>query len=153
SRIQQSRRARRCRAGKAKDCSLVQASEPRDRADAHALKHHRKSFCRNFGRRVVGSQLGFGFREGRFAGDAAIPLDVALSVAPELACSVIAAFACHGGFPLRSGGENATIELRSESWPIPAIRISPAQRLQPEDGALSYSVKLVRWLDGNFHRG
>lgn len=95
--IEKLSRSLRCRVHQSQNRVLVKSGQPRDRADAHALKHHGKGFRGNVRRGVVCAQLGSRLRESDFAGNATIPLNAALSVGSKSADYVVTALAGHIG--------------------------------------------------------
>lgn len=93
--IEQLPRPLRCRIHERQNRVLVKSGESRDRADAHALKHHCESFGGNIRRGVVGSELWFVLGERDLASSAAVSLDSALAVSSEFTNDVITTLACH----------------------------------------------------------
>ncbi len=132
----------RCRFHECQNRVLVHSSEALDCADAHSLKHHGKSLRRRLRVGVVVAEFGSGFRKGEFAGNAAIPLNMALSVGAKLTDYVVTAFAGHDVFPLRFSGESATISLRLDLWLTPRFGLAPPP-VDAGSGALTY--KLLNW--------
>jgi hypothetical protein len=83
----------------------------------------------------VGPELGFVLGERGFAGRAAIPLDVALAIAPKLASRVVTAFAGHVISPLALCGETSHNILESRAWVTPRFGL-PRNLLEQEAGRL-----------------
>jgi hypothetical protein len=134
-RVQLRFRPLRCRQHQRQNRTLVQSSQPGDGANAHSLKHHRKGFSGNLGIGVVGSEFGFVLGERNFAGCAAIPLNVALSVAAKLAGRVVTAFARHVISPLALSGETSHNIFGSRAWFTPRFGL-PRNLFKQEAGRL-----------------
>ena len=82
------------------DRADVKAGQPRDRADRHPLKHHRKSFRGGLRIGVVGSNLGSRFRKRGLAVRAAVTLNVALAVCAKFTGGIVVATLAGHGFSL-----------------------------------------------------
>ncbi len=139
----------RCRGHQRQNRVLVQSSEPRDRADAHALKHHGKGFRSGLRVGVVRPHFGSGFGERYFAGNAAIPLNAALSVGSKPADYVITTSARHGLFPLAFSLGKAQNQVDGREIGLPGFCLAPTS-VSAEAGALR--VNGLWWFDTEFHR-
>src|SRR5271157_224510 len=103
---------------------LVQARESRDCADAHALKHHRKGFRSGFRVGVVRPDLRSRFGECEFAGNAAIPLDSALSVGSKSADYVVTTLAGHIGLDFLARQADDLLEVGIAAYPACRLALS-----------------------------
>lgn len=143
----------RCRVHQRQNRVAVHFGEPFDCANAHSFQHQGKNLCGGFRRGVVGSELGFVLGKRNFAGRATIPLNVALSVAPELAGRVVTAFAGHVISPLALSGETSHNKGSwSEAWSTPRFGLAP-QPVDAGSGALSVTGYGLWWANGNIHHG
>src|SRR5271157_1544177 len=131
------------------DGLLVQVGEPRDRADAHSLKHHRKGFRSDLRVGVMVAQLRGRFGEGNLADLAAIPLNAALSVGSRPADYVMTTFARHGLFPLAFSLGKAQNQVEGTEIGLPGFCLAPTS-VDAEAGALSVTTSW--WLYREFYR-
>jgi hypothetical protein len=137
--IEHALRVRRRRGHQRQDRAFVQSGQPRNGANAHALKHHGKRLCCRFGRGVVRAERLGRVRVGErgMAGIAAPALNAALTEVPKLLTSLVLTFeAGHGISPLAFGGETSHNELGSRAWVTPRFGLAPPP-VSAGSGALS----------------
>ncbi len=129
---------------------LVQPRKPGDRPDAYTLKHERENLYRSLRIGVMRSELRGGSGKCSAAGLAALALNTALTVVPELsASSVRASDAGHGVSPLDFCAEKRHNEFGSGLWFTPRFGLAPPTA-RTADGALFVSY-LGWWLDRDLY--